>query len=756
MNSDKINQLISITELIPQPSLLIDSKAQIIYQNKEWERMLGAASEIDVVRVIKLPKNELINLVLKLSKLSINESIAYHFWQESNIGINYWLSGNIKMIETDIYLCVFSDLTKNKYQLTNLADSEKRYKNIIESAPDSIIVLNNKAKIIRCNSTFFRKTGLHAYNVYYKYINEIKIFSDYNLFNFIRIFQYIKKHKYYPPFEVEWKNIHGEKFVAEVHISMMKNSSRKDFEILAIARDITQRKQVEQSLQLSEEKHRMLFESMNNSMALFELLYDENNKLIDAKFLEVNSYFVSLVGIDRDYLIGKTYSELFKKLEYYWFNLFEKVNASKKSVVVEKYVNLFNKYFEVTIYAAQKNQIAVIYKDVNERILAQIEAEKAKRKAEESDKLKSAFLANMSHEIRTPMNAIIGFSQLLKKASTSEEQRNRFIDIIDNNCNLLLKLIDDILDLSKIEASAIKIEPYETNIELILYEFHAFFDVYKKEKQKDHLELIMQIDKNLNLKNIVTDKNRFKQVFSNLIGNAIKYTEEGHVEFGAKPYGQKYIEFYVKDSGIGIRKEQHNKVFNRFWQHETGSNKKYYGAGLGLSISQKLVALLGGKIWFESEFGSGSTFHFIIPKNYINQTTIDFVINDDFADINWVGKKVLIAEDDMASYFLLFELLEETGIEIHHAKNGREAIDFFNQNKFDIVLMDIQMPELNGFIAVKAIKQINPKTPVIAQTVLVNVDDKESCYKAGFDFVVSKPIDTALLVRMMKRFIQSR
>ena len=254
--------------------------------------------------------------------------------------------------------------------------------------------------------------------------------------------------------------------------------------------------------------------------------------------------------------------------------------------------------------------LVTIINDISANINAQNELVKAKELAEESDRLKSAFLANMSHEIRTPMNGIIGFSGLLSKDNLSEEKRSNYVRIIQNSTTQLLTIITDILDVSKIEAGLLSIYEQKFNLNDMFDELHAQFEIEKKQKFKEEIEL--KIHKGLeNIEaEIFSDRARIYQVISNLIGNAIKFTEKGTIEFGYKVINKEKIIFFVKDTGIGIDREKQSIIFERFRQVDDSTNRKYGGTGLGLAICKGLVSLLGGKIWVESNPGSGSVFYF--------------------------------------------------------------------------------------------------------------------------------------------------
>ncbi len=305
-------------------------------------------------------------------------------------------------------------------------------------------------------------------------------------------------------------------------------------------------------------------------------------------------------------------------------------------------------------YQATLNRIQKINSDLVE----------AKEKAEESDKLKTAFLANMSHEIRTPMNAIIGLSSFLTEPGLSKEKTEDFVEIINSSSQQLLTIIDDIVDISKIEAGQVTIVSEFVNINKLLKEIYV---MYRNPAESKKIGLSFSCEQPDDLIQTMTDRNRVKQVFCNLLNNAIKFTVEGEIEFGYM-LKEKFVEFYVKDNGIGIALENRSLIFDRFRQVKTLDSRMYGGIGLGLSISKGLVEKMGGTIWVNSELGKGSTFYFTIPYIEDNNTAgIPYKSIKSPTYTNWENKTILIVEDDMNNYTYIEKILLLTNIKILHA-----------------------------------------------------------------------------------------
>ncbi len=372
-------------------------------------------------------------------------------------------------------------------------------------------------------------------------------------------------------------------------------------------------------------------------------------------------------------------------------------------------------------------------------------------KAIKSDQHKSSFLANMSHEIRTPMNAIIGFSNMLSSKEIPEDQKKEFVHHIQSSSEMLLGLVDDIIDIAKIEAGQIKIKKTSCNANETINDLKAKFEAFKVRMEKENLDIELLIpDEEVYFR---TDEFRLKQILTNLISNAIKFTEKGKVVIGFSEKNTQYLEFYVKDTGIGMSRKELSTIFERFKRSKMSEEKKISGTGLGLAISKNLIELLDGNMWVQSEPGKGTCFTFELPYLRVTEP-MKKVVPKESKTYNWTGKTILIVEDDEIGYSLLEMGIKSTNVNIIHARDGKEAIEALNfHNQVDIVLMDMQMPVVSGLEATVRIKEKRSNLPIIAQTAYAMEGDREKCLATGCDDYITKPLHIPDLLAKIAQFI---
>ncbi|MFO7844854.1 MAG: ATP-binding protein, partial [Bacteroidales bacterium] len=356
-------------------------------------------------------------------------------------------------------------------------------------------------------------------------------------------------------------------------------------------------------------------------------------------------------------------------------------------------------------------------------------------------------LANMSHEIRTPMNGILGFADLLKRQHLPEEKQKDYIDIIEKSGNRMLDLINDLINISKIESGQLDLSFTEININAQLNFLYEFFQLDLENKG---LEMNIHCPVPIDKAKLVTDREKFDAIVSNLIKNALKFTKEGRIDIGYEPQ-EDQIKFFVKDTGTGIPKDKQEAVFGRFVQADSHMSREYEGAGLGLSITKAYVEALDGKIWIESEKDKGTIIYFTLPLKHKAEKAENIKTVDSTG--NFANSTVLAAEDDEFNYLLLEELLLEKNMNIIRAKNGQEAIDICTNNPtINLILMDIKMPVMDGYEAAKRIRKLKPELPIIAQSAYA-MEHEIKKFSTIFDDYITKPIKEDELMLKMKKWL---
>jgi|WetSurMetagenome_2_1015567.scaffolds.fasta_scaffold01452_10 PAS domain S-box-containing protein len=491
----------------------------------------------------------------------------------------------------------------------------------------------------------------------------------------------------------------------------------------------------EETLRKSEEKWR----SLVNTIPDYIFLMDTEGRL-----LFVNH---DIAGITEKQAIGRSVNEflskeaqtIFRKKSKEALDTREIQFAEHSSNETQNDIKNFEDYLVPIIGQNGMINFLVISREITERKKAEEKLLIAKEKAEESDHLKTAFLHNISHEIRTPMNAIIGFSTFLNDPDLLPEKREDYTEIITQSCSQLLAVITDIISIATIEAGQEKIYEREINLNLT---FKLIYEQFASKAQNMGIAFRYQNQLSDIEAYICTDEIKLTQIINNLLVNAFKFIEKGHIDFG---YNLKdnNLEFYVKDSGIGIAREMHEKIFERFRQVEITETRQFGGSGLGLPISKAYVELLGGKIWLDSELDKGSTFYFTIPYKKTNNPAFlkekqpVKAIKIDIEE----PKTLLIAEDGDYNFILLKELLSDLNFNIIRAINGIQAVEICKSNPgISLVLMDIKMPIMNGIEATKLIKKNRPDLPIIAQTAYALEHEITRFKDQGFIDYVIKPI----------------
>jgi PAS domain S-box-containing protein len=534
--------------------------------------------------------------------------------------------------------------------------------------------------------------------------------------------------------------------------------------MFAVCKDITEKLKAEQALRRSESKFRALFEQSGGYCMILDPNTHDGIPIIH----DANEAAYKKHGYTREEFIGQPINLIDdaegKKLVKERTAL---IMTGKPFYVENVHVRKDGSLFTTAVNAQRidiEGEAPLIFTteyDISEKKEAEEALITAKEQAQESDRLKSAFLANMSHEIRTPMNGILGFAELLKEPNLSGEEQQRYIGIIEKSGIRMLNIINDIIDISKIESGLIKIQIRESNVNEQIEYVSTFF---KPEAEAKGLTLLFKNTLPSKQAIILTDREKVFAILTNLVKNAIKYTNSGSIEFGYDLVAMEHapmLQFYVKDTGIGIPLDRQEAIFERFMQADIEDKMARQGAGLGLTISKAYIGMLGGKIWVESTEGQGSAFYFTLPYTTKPEKKIDSSIvilqpkASNSIDADALELKVLIAEDDETSGSLISIIIKGHCKEIITVASGIEAVESCRNNPdIDLILMDIQMPKMDGYEATKKIRGFNKNVIIIAQTAYALKGDKEKALKVGCNDYITKPINKKALEALIRKYFK--
>lgn len=544
----------------------------------------------------------------------------------------------------------------------------------------------------------------------------------------------------------------GNRIWWEIYLNPIYQTDGTIEEVSGIAHDITEKKLAELAVLKSEQKFRDIFES-------FQDIYYRTK--MNGEIIMISPSVIETTGYTPQEVIGRRIKDFYESSasnREFERELLRSGTVKNYEIGIKtKWGNVIQTISNVRVILDTNGkaiEIEGVARDITSLKMANEELKHAKELAEKSLKAKQLFLANMSHEIRTPMNGIIGMIDLLSSSTLNDEQKD-YVNTIKKSSETLLTILNDILDLSKLEAGKMQLRPTPVSLEVTIEKLLALFENLAAAKNIK-LEYAIAPDVPLYIK---ADETRLLQILSNLTSNAIKFTDKGSVSVIVKKAGNKRIKFVVQDTGIGISRENVKLLFDSFSQLDNTSSKAYQGTGLGLAISKELCRLMGGTIGVKSTLGQGSIFWFTIEVNPVDKIELVKSLHDDernyLAKFEDITPKILLVDDNQINQKVATEILKKLGCEVEVANNGMEAILKVIEAPYDLIFMDIQMPEMDGITATKKIKELRIKdlAPIIAMTAYSMEEDKERFLNAGMDDYLPKPIKSELIVKTIRKWL---
>ncbi|HEY9169867.1 MAG TPA: PAS domain S-box protein [Lutibacter sp.] len=782
----------------PLASIIWDADFNVMEWNNSAQRIFGYSAE----EARRLRIKDLItppNLAPEMKK--IQEDILAVKYAHRSTNKNMTKAGDI--ITCDWYNVTLKDATGKITGIASLADditerirskkllekSEKKYRDLFEKSIDAILILKN-GFIVDCNEAAINMYGFDRNEILgfrpsqlspeTQFDGASSIEKSEKMVN-IALEQGSNRFRWYH------QNKNGLVFPSEVTLTRV-NENEDGLTIHAVITDITEKAKKE-TLEnvLYNISKAALTTSDFTEFSLF--VRNELQKIIDT-----SNFYIAIYNEETDMISTPVFVDDIEEVDEFSAknSLTGYVIKSKKPLILtkdahkelikNKVVELIGGHAEIWVgvpLLIQETCIGAIvvqsYVDENaynendvqllefvadqisttiQRKKVENELNSALAKAQESDRLKSAFLANMSHEIRTPMNGIIGFSELCLDQNITKEKQREYANIVIKSSKRLLSIVNDILDISKIEAGAVTLNIENVNLNKLLDELEVF---YKPIAKKNNILLICERGLENFKSTIETDKTKLNQVLTNLLSNAFKFTDEGSVTFGYQLI-ENNLQFYVKDTGIGVDDDLHHKIFDRFSQGNLNLSKQHIGTGLGLAITKKIIELFQGEIWLNSD-QPGTTIYFTIPYIKSKIPLISTVI-DEQKPTNDVKNKeitILVAEDEEYNMMYINELFSSTNFKIIEANNGKKALELaLHHPEIQLVLMDIKMPVMDGNEAMKEIKKVRPSLPVIALSAFAMESDKTNALALGFNAYLTKPLNRKLLFGLIEKYSKKR
>ncbi|MCF8229313.1 MAG: PAS domain S-box protein [Bacteroidales bacterium] len=728
---------------------------------------------------------------IKIKNLLDKEGVLHNFEtrlkKKDGNTINVIL--NISVIQDGkniYYQTTCLDISEKIQADERIASSENKFRSLVEQAAEMLFLHDLDGNIIEVNNAAVKNTGYSKEELLSMTVYDIDPDAEHRS---DRRKYWLRSLKIGDSYSFDASHVRKDGSVYPVNITLSKITMGGQEFVLALANDISERKKAEEIQSVIYNISNATLKTLNiEDLVIF--IENELSTLIDTKNYYITLYdqeskklSLPFFQDERDHFTsfpeGKTLTHYIIRTGKSLFANQAKIKELEEANEIEKYGSDSLLWLGVPLFVKGKVTGALVlqsYDDKNaftesdlkllELISGQIgisierkkyeeDLFKALEQAKESDRLKSAFLANMSHEIRTPMNGILGFTDLLSEHDYSAEEKKKYIDIIRKSGERLITTINDLIDISRIESGQVNINLSESNIDEHLNDIFQFF---KPEAEKKGLRLnVFEPGDKLDII-LETDKDKLHSILSNLVKNAIKFTEQGSITIGYHPYNE-WIEFFVQDTGVGIAKERQKAVFDRFVQADLAHTRPYEGSGLGLSITKAYTEMLGGKISLNSELGQGTTFFVKIPRKVKSKTNLQ----QDKDNLNLDGKTklgildILVVEDEEYARMYLNDILKNKCKNLLMAKNGKEAVEICRKNKnIDIILMDIKMPVMDGYMASREIRKFNQDVVIIAQTAYALQGDREKALAAGCNDYIAKPINRKELFLLIQKLIEKQ
>jgi len=686
------------------------------------------------------------------ARIRMNKQKA--FWVSISASTIKDNKGKVKWVDGVVH-----DISIKKMYEKELVESKELFQTVFNNSATAITVTDKNECIVAWNPFAEKVLGFtkeDLFNMPVKNLYPAKEWQRIRRFN-------VRRKGVKSDIETQILRKDGTLLDAHLSLSMLKDSDGKKAGAIGIVRDITNQKIAERKIRESENKIRVI---LDNSAAAITLIDDQERILSWNKFTE------QLLGMKKKDLYLRPVKDLYPPDEW------RKIRSEKirkigskhhmETKIVDKKGNIIDIDLSINMLRDSKNEIigsVGIMQDITEQKRVQEMLVQAKLAAEEANSAKSLFLANMSHEVRTPMNTIMGMIDLTLDTELVDEQKENLV-VAKEAADNLLALLNDILDLSRVEAGKITLENIEFHLHNVAGSVVKGLSVMAKDKK---LDLDLKISKSVP-ELVIGDPVRLRQILINLINNAIKFTHKGtvtlNISMASDTQDEVHVLFAVTDQGIGIPEDRQDKIFEVFTQADSTTMRRFGGTGLGLAISKRLVEMMGGRIWVESVEGKGSSFQFTgsfqevdlskieaseVYGSHTKKTTAE--ISDELKDLN-----ILLAEDNLVNQKIAARMLEKHGWKVTTADNGQEVLDSLRKGNYDLVLMDAQMPIVDGLEATKLIREREQSTgehmPIIALTARAMQEDRKRCIDAGMDGYVAKPIDRKLLFEEIKNVLE--